>query len=185
VPPAPQPAPPPLLQPQRADADAALVRQHHTALWRYLRVLGAAPEEADDLAQEAFVVLLRTPFADRGPAALRTWLRTTARQLFFAHCRRVRRTPVALDETAVERALADYEQDDDGRGYRASLERCLATLPHDHRRLLEASVAGAARLPALAAERGVHPEALRSLLRRLKLELRDCVRRRLHPEDRR
>lgn len=165
--------------PSPAVVDAAFVAGHRSALVRYLRVLGAGPEEAEDLAQEAFVVLLRSSFVDRGPGAARTWLRTTARQSFFAHCRRLRRMPIALDEAAVERALAAYERHDDGAGYRAALARCLESLPQEHRALLEASVRGASPLTALAAERNQHPEALRSLLRRLKLALRDCVRRRL------
>ena len=106
-----------------------LVRAHQAAVWRYLRVLGAGRDEADDLVQEAFLVLLRTPLLDHGPAALRTWLRSTARNLFLAQCRAARRTPVGLDEAAVERAWADYERDDDGAGYRAALTNCLETLP--------------------------------------------------------
>lgn len=138
------------------------MREHQRGLWRFLRVLGARDDEAADLLQETFVQLLRTPFEDRGPAALHRWLRTTARNLYYAHCRSVRRSPIALDPTAVEAALARYERDDDGAGYRRALARCLETLPQRQRELLEAHVGGT-DLPTLAAGHDLAPEALRSL----------------------
>jgi RNA polymerase sigma factor (sigma-70 family) len=162
---------------------AAEMHQHQRSLWRFLRVLGARDDEAADLLQETFVQLLRTPFEDRGPAALQSWLRTTARNLFYAHCRAVRRSPIALDPTAVEAALARYERDDDGAGYRHALARCLETLPQRQRELLEAHVGGS-DLPTLAAEHDLAPEALRSLLRRCKQALRTCIDRRLHDDER-
>ena len=156
-----------------------LVRAHQGALWRWLRVLGARPDEAEDLAQETFVVLLRTPFVAQADGALRAWLRTTARNLFLAHCRRQRRTPIALDADAVERAFAAYERDDDGDGYRDALARCLETLPPRQHELLAASLRGEEPLATIAGRHELGVEALRSLLRRSKQALRDCVQRRL------
>ncbi|MCU0866518.1 MAG: sigma-70 family RNA polymerase sigma factor [Planctomycetes bacterium] len=156
-----------------------LIRAHQAALWRWLRVLGARAEEAEDLAQETFVVLLRTPFVAEADGALRAWLRTTARNLFLAHCRRQRRTPIALDAEAVERAFAAYERDDDGAGYREALARCLETLPPRQHELLEAALHGEEPLAAIAGRLALGVEALRSLLRRSKQALRDCVQRRL------
>jgi RNA polymerase sigma factor (sigma-70 family) len=156
----------------------ALVRAHQAALWRYLRVLGADADEAADLAQETFVVLLRRPVEDRGDAALRTWLRTTARHLFHAACRARRRSPLALDADAVERAWARYERDDDGAAYRTALARCLELLPAPQRELVE----GAATAQR-GDDRGARTEAERSRLRRLKQALRDCVRRRIDDDD--
>jgi len=158
-----------------------LVRAHQAALWRWLRVLGARAEEAEDLAQETFVVLLRTPFVAEADGALRAWLRTTARNLFLSHCRRRRRTPVELDAAAVDAACDACERDDDGAGHREALARCLETLPARHHELLDGVLHEDLPLTTLAAQRGLGLEALRSLLRRIKLALRDCVQRRLRP----
>lgn len=160
---------------------AEVVHAHQAAIWRYLRVLGANDDEADDLAQEAFVVLLRTPFVAVADGALRAWLRTTARNLFLAHCRRRRRTPIELDAAAVDAACDACERDDDGAGYREALARCLETLPARHHELLDGVLHEDLPLTTLAAQRGIGLEALRSLLRRIKLALRDCVQRRLRP----
>ena len=176
--PTPPPAPPPA---SGAPFGAATVRAHQAAIWRYLRVLGANDDEADDLAQETFVVLLRTPFVAQAEGALRTWLRTTARNLFLSHCRRRRRTPVELDAAAVDAACDACERDDDGAGHREALARCLETLPARHHELLDGVLHEDLPLTTLAAQRGLGLEALRSLLRRIKLALRDCVQRRLRP----
>lgn len=173
---------PPALPPSsRSPFGAAAVREHQAAIWRYLRVLGANDDEADDLAQETFVVLLRTPFVEVADGALRSWLRTTARNLFLAHCRRRRRTPITLDAEAVATALDAYERDDDGAGYREALAHCLESLPKRQHELLDDVLQGPAPLPSLAARHGLGVEALRSMVRRLKLALRDCVQRRLRP----
>ena len=180
--PPPSPPPPPALPPPAGAAfGAKSVRAHQAAVWRYLRVLGANDDEADDLAQETFVVLLRTPFVAVAAGALRAWLRTTARNLFLAHCRHRCRTPIALDADAVAAAVAAYEHDDDGAAYREALARCLETLPARQHELLDETLRGGVPLATLAAQRGLGVEALRSLLRRSKLALRACVQRRLRP----
>jgi RNA polymerase sigma-70 factor (ECF subfamily) len=170
---------PPAAPPHPLVADAATVRAHQAAIWRYLRVLGASADTADDLVQETFVALLRSQLVDRGEGALRTWLRGTARNLFLEQCRRERRTPVALDAAAVDAALSAYERDDDGAGYRAALMQCLATLPDRQRELLQLASDDAVDGRRLAGSAGQTVEGARSLLRRLKQALRECVQRRL------
>ena len=160
---------------------AAVVHEHQEALWRYLRVLGADDELAADLAQEAFLTLLRAPFEDRGHAALRTWLRATAKNLFLTHCRRTKRVTIALDPDAVDRAIARFERDDDGAEYRLALERCLESLPARQRQAVEENARGIA-LATLAQRHDLGVEAIRSVLRRCKETLRDCIHRRLRDE---
>lgn len=162
--------------------DERLVRTHQAAVWRWLRVLGAPAEVADDLTQDTFALLLGSPIDDRGTGPLRTWLRATARNLFLARCRRERRTPVVHDDDALERAWASYERDDDGAGYRAALHACLGTLPERQRALLEQQIHDRPGTAALAAAAGLEPEGARTLLRRIKQALRDCVRRRLRDD---
>jgi RNA polymerase sigma-70 factor, ECF subfamily len=160
--------------------DEALVRAHQAAVWRHLRVLGADPEVATDLTQEAFLTLLRTPLRDQGPVALRAWLRTTARHLFLEDCRRRRRQPTALDPEALERVWQVFESGDDGDGFRKALAQCLDLLAATDRELLHAATGEAASLTDLATARQRPLEAVRAKLRRLKQELRGCVERRLH-----
>jgi RNA polymerase sigma-70 factor (ECF subfamily) len=156
---------------------ADLVRCHQQSVWRYLRVLGCPAAEADDLAQETFLALMRGKVRDEGPKALRAWLRTTARYLYFAHCRSLQRSPIVLDD--LEAAWQDYERDDDGEAFRAALRACLDTLPKQQRALLDLQVREHAGLERIAAACELTAEGAKSLLRRIKERLRECVTRRL------
>lgn len=163
---------------------AEVVRQHQGAVWRWLRVLGCRPQEADDLLQETFLVLLSERLTDEGPAALRAWLRATAKNLFLAHCRRAKRAPGLAEHDDVDAAWLGYERDDDGDGYRAALRSCLDTLPVRQRELLELQVHERASPAQLAAASELGEEGARSLLRRIKQALRHCIERRLRDEHR-
>ncbi len=108
------------LEPVAADA---LIERHLLGVWRYLRMHGASAHEADDLAQEAFVIALQKNAARLEPAATSTFLRRTARFLFL----RLRRDHHAAIELAdVVDALWARDCDrDDGEGLLASLRVCL------------------------------------------------------------
>lgn len=95
------------------------VQSHEPALRAFLaRRFGSLPDH-DDLVQETYVRLLRSPDHERLVHA-RAYLFTTARNLAIDHIRRTHRTPVdPIDETAevslLEKApgaaeLVDYAQ---------------------------------------------------------------------------
>lgn len=159
-----------------------LVHAHQDALWRYLRVLGCPPTDAEDLLQETFLALLHAQPTARGDGATRNWLRSTARNLYLAHCRARGRQPCELDEAALEIAWQRYEGDDDGQTYRAALRACLQTLPAQHRELLERQVRDRATPAQLAAQSGLQSEGARTRVRRIKQALRACISRRLHDD---
>jgi len=142
-------------------------------------MLGCDPSEAEDLLQETFLCLARAQLPDRGTAALRGWLRQTARHTFLASRRRARREPVVSSD--VDAAVDDYERDDEGASYREALQACLEGLSVRERDLLEQRAHGASRAQ-LAAAAGLAPEGFKSLLRRITTRLRNCVRTRIDHE---
>lgn len=85
----------------------AIVRLHMRTLWRYLRTLGAKPEQADDLTQEAFLVAFRRGAAGLEPAATATFLRRTARFLFLHQLRDRHREAAFFDAVGRRRGTAD------------------------------------------------------------------------------
>lgn len=166
----------PKASPQRLDGASAeqLWREHAGHLRRYLRVLGAAGQDLDDLLQETFVVLLQRPFEDRGGAQVATFLRTTARFLFL------RRDRDLLPQ--VEAAEAVWERNcgnDDGDGYLAALRDCVEQLPMRSRRLVELGYDDELGRAAIARELGMKADGVKTALRRLRDGLRQCVERRL------
>lgn len=79
------------------DPREAAVHQHLVGVWRYLRMLGCPPDQADDLTQEAFVTALDKGAISRDPAALGSFLRQTARFLFLRSLRRPRAAETLAD----------------------------------------------------------------------------------------
>ena len=87
------------------------------------------------------------------------------------------RSPVVLED--VDAAFQRYERDDDGEAFREALRACLDTIPKQQRRLLDLQFRERAGLERIAAECELAAEGAKSLLRRIKERLRECVTRRL------
>lgn len=95
-------------------------QQHRLGVYRYLRHRLLSRELAEDLLQETFLRLHRTPPPVDDPAQLRPWLLRTAHNLVVDHYR-AQRDEVGIDETS----LAD--QGDRAASLR-TLEPCIAPL---------------------------------------------------------
>jgi RNA polymerase sigma-70 factor (ECF subfamily) len=156
---------------------SGLVRAHQAALWRYLRYLGCQPAEADDLVQETFLRVWRHPFADQGPAAAAGYLRTVARNLFLDAARRAKVRPAFVDLGAAEAAWAEYERGDGGEGYRGALRTCLGLLAERARRALALFYGEERSRESVAATLGLSADGVKTLLRRSRETLRECIER--------
>lgn len=157
----------------------ALIRAHVHSVWRYLRMHGATPHEAEDLAQEAFVIALQKGAANLEPAATAVFLRRTARFLFL-RLRRGRRDAVLLAD-AVDTLWARDCERDDGAGLLDTLRNCLGRLTERARRAITLSYGLAehdrsSRLD-LAKELGLEPNGVKTLMQRVRQQLRECIER--------
>ncbi len=85
---------------QAGDSEAFehLVRRHQRGVYAFCRRLTGSHDEADDIAQEAFVRAYRSMDRFRGESRFGTWLRQIALNLVRSRARRKRRFPlVSLD----------------------------------------------------------------------------------------
>ncbi len=156
-----------------------IIRTHQGGVWRYLRFLGCDEALADDLTQETFVSVLTKPFEYRGRHETSAYLRTVARNLFLMAARKNRREVALAELDARDEAFDRNSGDDEGEGYREALRRCMQGLPDRARRALEMRYTDEAGRSTIAGALDMNKEALKTLLRRVKEALRDCIEKRL------
>ena len=166
-----------------------LVRTHQAELYRYVRYLGADVPAAEDLVQDTFLAAFRSrthPASDdtQGTAA---WLRGVARNLFLRHCRRSSASRVQADSELVEQAediwAGEFLRGSDGFDYVEALRKCLQQLPDRHRQVLDMRYAGRKSRSEMAQALSMSEDGIKSLLRRIRTALAECVRRRLAMEN--
>ncbi len=159
---------------------ATLVRAHQAGVWRYLRFLGCDPAEADDLVQETFLTVLREPFELRSPTQTAAYLRMVARNRLLMARRKQRRVPTAIDLEAAEAVWARVAGEDGLNHYLVALNDCLeAAVSPRVRRALELQYRDRASRAEIAAALDMAVEGVKTLLRRARSALRDCVERKV------
>ena len=166
---------------------AAQLASAQVWVWRYLRFLGAAPHLAEDLTQETLLAALGADVLDRNLEALRGWLQTTARNLFYAHARRARRQGSALDFADIEPEIAERAwswfvatSDHDATGQQAleDLEKCRQTLSERERNALSQRYHEGVSREEIASQLDISAAGVKALLRRVRDRLRSCIERR-------
>lgn len=174
----------------RIDRDelAALVRAHQAELYRYMRYLGAGNEAAEDLVQDTFLAAFRSDAAPESgdDRQVARWLRGVARNLFLRYCRKRSRRPATLSRPVLEQMEATWAEaflrGGDGFDYVEALRRCLERLPAGQRRALDLRYAERRSRAEMAGLLAMTENGVKSLLRRLRAKLADCVERRLGME---
>ncbi|HEY2767588.1 MAG TPA: sigma-70 family RNA polymerase sigma factor [Solirubrobacteraceae bacterium] len=153
-------------------AIAMLVSGSHAHVRRFARTLCSTPEDAEDAAQEALIVLYRKIGTLRAAAALASWMFQIVRNECIRRSRLMLRVPVAAAAAATEPSAEDVAL------ARLEIERIVdsvAALPPDQRAVLVlrdiqglsgAATAGALGLSRAAMKSRLHRgrEALRSQL---------------------
>ena len=162
---------------------AKLIRAHQVELWRYLRYLGADDGEADDLLQETFLAAWRSGRLTKiaQPRAQAAYLRGIVRNLFCAHCRRQGRRPRPVDARLLEQAEQVWTAEVRGGGadYLDALRQCVRLLHGRARDLIAMQYADGLSVAEIAARLGMAADGVKTLGRRTREALADCVRRRL------
>lgn len=161
------------------------IKLHQGDVWRYLRVLGADHDMADDLTQETFLAVLRSSFERRGELQTRAYLRTTARNLFLMAIRRRKNAPLPVDAATIDVDWESFAGDDGGEAKLDALRKCLATLDERDLRALEMRYRDDAPRERMGKALELSDGGVKNLLERLKTRLRACVENTLRQWDRR
>lgn len=159
---------------RRASPIRTLVEHHQEALWLWLRTIGAGGHLAEDIAQEAFLILLRKPWHDWSNAQIAGFLRATGRNLLMARNAKQRRRTELLAQHAEElwgRLLPD-EQPAELRG---KLMACVDALPKREQSIIREHYLEETPLAELVTKHATTSQALYGLLHRARQRLRACI----------
>ncbi|MFI6576337.1 RNA polymerase sigma factor [Nocardiopsis sp. NPDC050513] len=154
------------------EAFRELVRAWHAPLWRYVRSMVGSAHLADDLAQEAWVAVLRGLPRLRQPERFAPWLFTIARRVVVDHLRQAYQAP----ETSVEEVEAALDDDSlSGVLTTMQVEAGLDGLPPLEREVLVLFHLQDLPLAACAEVLGVPPGTVKSRLHRARRMLRSVL----------
>jgi RNA polymerase sigma-70 factor (ECF subfamily) len=164
---------------KRVSRDAAierLVLAHFDFIWRLLRRLGLGSSDADDAAQEVFIVAARR-IANIEPGRERPFLYGTALRVLANVRRGERRRGVTTDAALVELPAVARPADEliDDERARERLDELLAALPPELRRVLVLADIEELSTKELAELEGVPLGTAASRLRRARERLRELA----------
>jgi len=159
-------------------SDAELVRAHQAGIWRYLRFLGCAEDRAADLVQETFLAVIRRPFEQRSERQTAAYLRRVARNVLLMSVRRTQRRPHQQQLEAAEAVWAELSPDG-GDAYLDALDGCLESLAERSRRAIELRYRENHTRAEMAAALEMSEDGVKTLLRRARAALRECIERKV------
>jgi RNA polymerase sigma-70 factor (ECF subfamily) len=174
-------------QPPRTEepADlASLVRRHQAGVWRYVRFLGADQSEADDLTQETFLALARGQFVERDERQTAGYLRVVARNQLLALRRKQNREISTVELEAADSVWAAAAGPDGSLNtYLDALRDCLGQLEGRAGQAIQLHYHEHAGREAIAKKLEMQPDGVKTLLRRTRTVLRECVERKIQTEN--
>ena len=159
---------------------AGLVRRHQAGVWRYVRFLGADQSEADDLTQETFLAVARGQFVERDERQTAGYLRVVARNQLLALRRKQNREVSTVELEAADSVWAAAAGPDGSlNNYLDALRDCLGQLEGRARQAVDLHYHEHAGREAIAEKLGMLPDGVKTLLRRTRSILRECVDRKI------
>jgi RNA polymerase sigma-70 factor (ECF subfamily) len=156
---------------------AALIKEHQSDLWRYVRYLGATGVEAEDLVQDAFLAVARRPFEQRDRASSAAYLRTVIRRQLLMLRRKQRREIDTTELEAAESVWANMTDGSDSNHLLAALSRCLDHLTPRASEALRLFYTEGQSREVVATRLEMKVDGIKTLLRRTRDRLRACIER--------
>ena len=156
---------------------------HEPAIRAYVRRLVPSRADADDVMQEASVVLWEKFDSFRDGADFRAWAFGVARFEVLAWLRDKGRDRLVLDEAVVAKLAEETAEDEPHlQRQREALEACMAKVGPEQRALLMQAYQPESRIQDVAPGSGRTVPGFYQWLHRMRRILLDCIRRALAQE---
>lgn len=158
------------------DRFLTLLLRHEPGIRASIRAVVHRPEDVDDVMQAVSIVAWRKFDQLTDERGFGRWACMIARFEVLKFQRERARDRFVLDEALVSLILEEAEEEVSDRGRRLSLlESCLMRLPESRRALVMQAYSPGCTTRALAERLGRTEDGLYQLLRRIRLELKQCV----------
>jgi RNA polymerase sigma-70 factor, ECF subfamily len=154
------------------DRYAEIVERYHVGLIIHCEQLVGDRDEAEDIAQEAFVrAYLQLKHFDPKRARFSTWLYRISTNLAIDYLRQNKRHIVVDDvETIAETSMPTYLEDEQKQEVRAAVE---GLMPPEYRQVIESYYWNCKSYQEIADDLHIPLNTLRTWMRRAKLQLRE------------
>lgn len=175
---------PPMHPPDRAEEFVFLLARHERLLGAYVMTMVPHPQDADDILQEAKVVMWRHFAKFELGTNFGAWARKIAFHQVLAFRKRKHRDRLEFSEDFL-RAVADEAESSADRLEQRErlLHECVAKLPAEHRDALHLRYQEGLSLEAMASRLERTVGALYRLLSRVRHILHECVSKHLQRPD--
>jgi RNA polymerase sigma-70 factor, ECF subfamily len=170
---------------QKSMAFAELLHQHHGDLFSFIYSLVLNQADAEDLYQEAAVVLWRK-FDEFEPGTdFRRWAIRVAHLKVLNFVRLHRRRRMLFSDDVLQ-TIADSHQREEGaaQARREALQACVKKLASHDQRLVDSRYSHQQSISEIAGAEGRSSDAIYKALSRIRLALLQCIERRLSVEGR-
>jgi len=164
----------------RAAFECAL-KPHLPMLFAYSRVICGDYHMAQDVVQETALIAFRNLNHLFPEADFATWLRAIARRQALAARRKLTRVGLGIVEEALEAVYQDPTPTATA-SRQVALQKCLEALGGRLSQVIQGHYFQGSKLSELADAMAMKVNAVKQLLYRARLSLRDCIRERLRLE---
>jgi RNA polymerase sigma-70 factor (ECF subfamily) len=155
-----------------------LMTDHQGRLFAYIFTLLGDPDQANDVLQEANVILWRDSREFRRGSNFKAWAFRVAHFQVMAFRQRQIRDRLVFEDDLVEALASGAREADEAFASRQQLlEGCLEKLPPAHREMVRHRYSEGRPLGAIAKDRGMTPNAIVQALFRIRHSLMQCVAR--------
>lgn len=154
-----------------------LVVEHHVQLRAFVRSLAVDPDWVDDIAQEVFLTAYREWKSFDSARDFGRWLRGIAANIVRNELRKDARRQRILHTDVAELLLARHAELQECPEPLAveAVRECLGKLSPRHREVVQARYGDGQNAPAVAERFQMTADAVRQLLLRIRVQLRQCV----------
>ena len=169
---------------QRDEDFVRLLSQHEPMIRSYLRNLLPSYEDVDQVMPEVALVAWRKFSQLEDLEAFPRWACVIARYEVMTYRRSKARDRLVLDPDVIARIADEAEEEITQRSEQMkALESCLQKLPEKRRELVLSCYSPHNSMRDIAAQISRTENSLYQLLRRIRLELQDCIERNLTREN--